>query len=110
MSSDCNERPDGFKDTVCPVDNNLCEGQGTDAQCGMCLASKTRPLSDVELQALSTLVVADVTEIEAGNNDRAHHGYAPAYGLGAMWGMDSYRCLEAELRRRGVIKTPGAAK
>ena len=37
MSSDMNERPEGFRDTLCPVDSHPCEGQGTDADCRACL-------------------------------------------------------------------------
>lgn len=36
MSSDLNERPEGYQELVCPVDSNPCQGQGTLEQCGDC--------------------------------------------------------------------------
>jgi hypothetical protein len=36
MSSDMNERPTGFRATICRVDGHPCEGQGTDADCNAC--------------------------------------------------------------------------
>jgi hypothetical protein len=55
MSSDMNERLEGFRDTLCPVDSHPCEGQGTDADCRACL---TRARREADLRGAQLLMVS----------------------------------------------------
>lgn len=55
MTSDMNERPEGFRDTPCPVDTHPCEGQGTDADCRACL---TRARREADLRGAQLLMVS----------------------------------------------------
>jgi hypothetical protein len=64
-------------------------------------------MNDIELNALATLVHAEIAAMEAENTCRADRGVAPAYDDSMMTGLDCVKCLDAELRRRGVLKTPG---
>lgn len=63
MSSDMNERPDGMVPTACPVDGNDCEGQGTDAQCGVCVAmARWREARDRQVMTATRLQLIRVVE------------------------------------------------
>ena len=62
-------------------------------------------MTDTELQALTMLVLAEVSGMNAGNAERERQGYAQMYDDGAFVQVDCVRCLDAELRRRGVLKT-----
>lgn len=55
MSGDMNERPEGFRDTLCPVDTHPCEGQGTDADCRACL---TKARLEADLRGAQLLMVS----------------------------------------------------
>ena len=56
-------------------------------------------MTDLELQALITLVNAESVMMEGFNKWREMQGYGPGYTE-----MGSYACkLEQEMKRRGVI-------
>jgi len=61
-------------------------------------------MNDTELQALAILVLAEVTAMNSENTRRDREGLSLAYGEVAFASMDCYKALDAELRRRAVLK------
>jgi hypothetical protein len=61
-------------------------------------------MTDKELDALATLVWVETSAMIAENEKRRRQDNAPAYGDSEFTGMDCVRCLDAELRIRGVLK------
>ena len=69
MSSDMNERPEGFCEMVCPVDRHPCEGQGTDIDCMLC--ARVQTLADAlreikrrtDMDGLAKLILDRIREI-----------------------------------------------
>ena len=75
------------------------------SSCGMAGAGKGEDMTDIELQALSALVVGFATEADAANSQRKVIGASMAYD--GFPSADALRCLEAELWRRGAIRVRG---
>jgi len=70
-------------------------------------SAKWRPtMNDTELAALTMLVRAEIGAMEATNTARTHGGQAVAYQDDSFLSLDCVKCLEAELRNRGVLITP----
>jgi hypothetical protein len=63
-------------------------------------------MTDIELQALTVLVRAEIEAMIAANQARTHNGYQVAYEDDSFLGLDCVKCLDAELRNRGVLVTP----
>ena len=56
-----------------------------------------------ELIALAALVRADTEAMIAGNQERAHEGYSPAYSDADFWANPATKALREELERRGLF-------
>jgi len=61
-------------------------------------------VTDAELIALAALVWVETQGMIAFNEERAHEGYAPAYGELLFVTNPSTLKLRKELERRGVLK------
>jgi hypothetical protein len=59
-------------------------------------------MNDTELLALAAYVNAGVVEAQVANADRERKGHAPAYG--ESWIAPGSNELQAELKRRGVLR------
>jgi hypothetical protein len=65
-------------------------------------------MNDAELIALAVLAKIETEGMIAFNEERAHGGYAPAYGELMMVTNPSTLELRRELERRGVLKGEGS--
>jgi hypothetical protein len=74
-----------------------------DQSCVKPAMERNTKMNDTELAALTALVVAEVSVMNAENKFREYYEQAPAYSDLMYPGMDCVRCLDAELRRRGVL-------
>ena len=61
-------------------------------------------MSDAELAALTAIVVAETASMKCENDFRIQAGMSQAYPDSCITGTDAMKSLDAELRRRGVIK------
>jgi len=62
-------------------------------------------MSDIELQALAMLMLAEVSAMNAENSERMAHNLQMAYVDSNYLTLDCVRCLDVELRRRKVLIT-----
>jgi len=66
-------------------------------------------VNDAELIALAGLVHADATAMMLANMDRQAAGKGMAYTDDMLWSDETYKKLEAELTRRGVLSIEAEA-
>jgi hypothetical protein len=67
-------------------------------------------VSDTELAALTALVNTETEAMRWENECRVRNDNAVAYRDDSFTSLDCVRCLDAELRRRGVLRDTTGSK